>query len=129
MTCTTSNAQGCSLELDESPTVAWFSYLPTDPSSFAYYPAGSGWGAPGEDVYYTQAIEFAGGTPVRKHALAVNSFSSLLSPLSRMCSGRLVLTPHRENLLEDQIYIYIYVRYSRGVARRTERSRVGSKGS
>lgn len=63
MNCTKTNAQGCSVALSDSPTVAWFSYVPTDVSS-PFYPAGSGWGAPGEDVYYTQAVEFAGGTPV-----------------------------------------------------------------
>ncbi|CAM9439659.1 unnamed protein product [Scytosiphon promiscuus] len=63
MNCTKTNAQGCSLALSESPTVAWFPYLPTDVSS-PFYPAGSGWDAPDEDAYYTQAAEFAGGTPL-----------------------------------------------------------------
>ncbi|CAM9856202.1 unnamed protein product, partial [Hapterophycus canaliculatus] len=63
MNCTKINAQGCSLELSDSPTVAWFPYLPTDPTS-PFDPAGSGWGPPKEDAYYTQAVEFAGGTPI-----------------------------------------------------------------
>ncbi|CAB1103470.1 unnamed protein product [Ectocarpus sp. CCAP 1310/34] len=59
--CTKTNAQGCSLELDESPTVAWFPFLPTDQDSL-YYEAGSGWGEPTLDSYYGQAVNDTGGT-------------------------------------------------------------------
>eukprot|EP00752_Nemacystus_decipiens_P009351 g8357.t1 len=59
--CTENNAQGCSVLLDDSPTVAWFPFLPTDPNS-NYYGAGSGYGAPNNDSYYSQAVESTGGT-------------------------------------------------------------------
>lgn len=59
--CTKNNAQGCSAQLDESPTVAWFSYLPTDPSS-PFDEAGSGYSAPSNGTFYEQAINNTGGT-------------------------------------------------------------------
>lgn len=59
--CTKNNAQGCSVQLQRSPTVAWFPYLPTDVSS-AFYSPGSGYSAPSFGTYYEQAINNTGGT-------------------------------------------------------------------
>lgn len=60
--CTKNNAQGCSLRLEDSPTVAWFSYLPVDTSPDAYDVAGSFWGTSGNDTFYGHAINNTGGT-------------------------------------------------------------------
>lgn len=54
--CTKNNAQGCSLQLDQAPEVAWFSYVPID---------GSGWKVPSNETYYAHAINNTGGVMVR----------------------------------------------------------------
>ncbi|CAM9558067.1 unnamed protein product [Choristocarpus tenellus] len=56
--CTATNAQGCSLQLDDVPDVAWFPYVPT---LAAYGDFASGWGAPVNGTYYDDAITKAGG--------------------------------------------------------------------
>lgn len=70
--CTQDNAQGCSAQLDDSPTVAWFPFLPTDPVS-PYYDAGSGYKAPDNVTFYAQAVENTGGTLVSVRSLCLGA--------------------------------------------------------
>lgn len=64
----------------DEPTVAWFSYVPTEPSFDDY---GSGWGAPGSNVYYSYAVNDSRGSLVRGDNRAMRLVRS-----SSTCKGK-----------------------------------------
>lgn len=72
--CTKNNAQGCSLQLNDVPEVAWFPYVPTYQGYFDY---ASGWGAPSSDAYYTYAVNNTGGSLVRPGAVWLDPSTGL----------------------------------------------------